>query len=338
MQLKKLIIFSTQIVVLLVLASKLELAQKAMAQEVSLGIYPPIMQIDSTPPSEPKADVFLENNTESSVDLNIVIKPFSASPSKDGQLQIEDTFSNFPDPLFANRIKILDEGEAVKSITLAPKQGKKLQLSLQIPSNEEKGDYYFSVLFVSKNNNSNLANSSLATAAIAMNVLLTVGPKGPTEGYIKEFSTPFLKDSGPVPFTINVVNKSDHFINPQGRIVIKNMFNQVIGKVDLLPVNILSNSERLIPDLKQQNPDTKEYAAIRDLLESNANPVAIWPEKFLLGPYTATLTVNLGDKSTILSRSITFFAFPINYLIGIILLVIILIFILVRIRKYNKVS
>jgi len=323
-------------IVLLILASKLGLVENTNAQEVSLGIYPPIMQVDSTPPSEPKGDIFLENNTESSVDLNIVIKPFSALPSKDGQIQIQDTFSSFPDPLFANRIKILDDGQAVKSVTLAPKQGKKLQLLLQIPGTEEKGDYYFSIIFVSKNNNSNLANSSLATGAIAMNVLLTVGPKGPTDGYIKEFSTPFFKDSGPVPFKINVVNKSDHFITPQGKIVIKNMFNQTIGKVDLLPVNILSNSERLIPDLKQQNPDSEEYVDLKSLISKNTNPIAIWPEKFLLGPYTATLTVNLDDKSQTLARTITFFAFPINYLVGIVLLVIILIFILLRIRKYSN--
>lgn len=336
MILKKIIILSTWILILLILASNIGLVKNIMAQEVSLGIYPPIMQIDSTPPAEPKGDIFLENNTDSSVDLNIVIKPFAPAQSKDGQLQIQDTFSAFPDPLFANRIKILDEGEAVKSITLAPKQGKKLQLVLQVPANEEKGDYYFSILFVSKNNNTNLANSSLATAAIAMNVLLTVGPKGATNGYIKEFETAFFKNSGPVPFTVNVVNKSDHFITPQGKIVIKNMFNQTIGRIDLLPVNILSNSERLIPDLKQQNPDSKEYAAANALLEEENIPVAIWPEKFLLGPYKATLTINLDDKSQTLSKTITFFAFPINYLIGIVLLIIILVFILLRVKKYTN--
>lgn len=305
----------------------------ANAQDVSIGVYPPIMQVDATAPAKPKADIFLENLTDKSVDISITYKPFTAANTNDGQIQIVDSFQNFPDPLFANRILILDQEKAVKTINLAPKQGKKLSLELLIPANEQKGDYYFSVIFSTNLSSSTLANASQVQGGVSMNVLLSIGPKGQTQGYIKDFSTPLFVNSGPVPFKVNIVNTSDHFIAPTGNITIKNVFGQEIGKVDLLGVNILSKSERFIPDLTQANPSSDVYKTISKTIDKNVDPVAIWPEIFLIGPYQATLHINLGDNQTTLVRSITFFAFPITYIIGLILIIIIVIFIILRVKK-----
>lgn len=307
--------------------------RQALAQDASLGIYPPIMQVDTIAPANPKADIFLENSTDKSVDINILYKPFASSQKKDGQIQILDSFSTFPDPLFANRIKILDQDIPVKSLTLAPKQGKKLTLELDIPAGQEKGDYYFTILFVQSPNLSTLANSSAQSAGVGMNVLLSIGPKGTTSGYVKEFSTPFFVDNGPVSFKIDLANTSNHFITPTGNITIKNMFGQTIGKVNLLSVNILSNSDRLIPDSLQANINAKNYENIKTALDKSISPVAIWPEIFLLGPYTATLNINLKDNTNSLRKSITFFAFPTTYLLAIIIILAITIFVILRVKK-----
>lgn len=305
----------------------------AHAQNVSLGIYPPIMQADVTAPADPKADIYLENQSDQSVDINIAYKAFQAANSLDGQIEILDNTSAFPDPLFFYRIKILDGNQSIKSLTLSPKQNKKLTIEMPIPANQAKGDYYFTVLFTSSPSNSIISNSSEQSLGVAMNVLLSVGPKGKTQGYIQQFSAPLFVNNGPIPFSLALQNTSDHFITPKGEIIIKNLFGQNVGKVTLMPVNILANSTRQIPDLLQADVNSKDYAVIQSIVEKNALPVAVWPEKFLIGPYTANLTLSLSDSGPTFTKSLLFFAFPLTYLIAIILIFIITIFIILRVKR-----
>lgn len=286
----------------------------SFAQNVNLGIYPPIFQIDSTPPADIKSIINLQNLSDETTFVNINIKPFRAAPSKDGQVELLDDFSSFVDPLFINRVRILDDNKRVTSLTLSPKQKKTLTMEIKIPDNQPHGDYYFTVIFSTIANSSILSNSTLQSGGIATNVLLTVGPKGKTEALIQDFSTPFFVNSGPVPFNIEIYNKSDHFITPSGEIVIQNMFGQSIGKITLLPVNILSNSSRLIPD------------------EKNQTNKAIWGEKFLIGPYNARLTLSLSDNGPQIQRTISFFAFPVTYLVAILILLLVTVFIILRVK------
>jgi hypothetical protein len=110
--------------------------------------------------------------------------------------------------------------------------------------------------------------------------------------------------------------------------VIKNMFGQIIGKVNLLPVNILANTVRRIPDSLQTNPNSNNY--------QGTFPVAVWPEKFLVGPYTATLTLALSDNGPLFTKELVFFAFPLEYLAAIILIICLIIFIAIRVNRQRK--
>ena len=158
--------------------------------------------------------------------------------------------------------------------------------------------------------------------------MLSIGPVGKPQGHIEDFSTPFFVSKGPIPFTVQVQNSSDHYVTPKGNIVIKNMFGQTIGKVNLLPVNILANTVRRIPDSLQ--------ASLNSNSDQGNFPVAIWPEKFLVGPYTATLTMALSDNGPLFTKEIAFFAFPLEYLTAILLIVCLIIFIAIRINKSRK--
>ena len=77
----------------------------------------------------------------------------------------------------------------------------------------------------------------------------------------------------------------------------------------------------------------KDYEKIRLVVEKNKSPVAVWPEKFLLGPYNATLTVSLSDEGPVFKRKIYFFAIPLEYSLGILAIIAIVAFIIVRVRK-----
>lgn len=310
------------------------------ASSISLGVYPPIIQINATPPANVSADIQIQNQGEKSRDLNIIIKPFKAANSQNGELSYlfaNDQFGT--DPLMLNRIKVIDENKKVNSITLAPKQEKKLKLNIDIPKGETPSDYYFSIVFVSRGEPAEVSktqiestlNASQNAAGIATNVLLSIGPKTKAEGEITEFSVPLFLEKGPVEFNIKVRNQSNFFITPRGSILIKNMFGQTIGRVDLLPVNILAHSVRLIPgsdqfDAKELKIDAKSWEAQK----------ALWSEKLLLGPYTATLAIALTEDGPVLRETIYFIGFPILIIIGSFIAVILLLIIIKKLQKKLK--
>ena len=306
----------------------------ANAQSVDLGIYPPVFEVQTTPPADVKVPFFIQNFQDQSVDLSISIKAFNASGSENGQIVFLNDTSSLPDPFLSSRIKISDNGSQISSLILSPKQKRNLTLNIKIPSNEPKGDYYFSLVFSSNGQPVSTGNFSLAQGGIASNILLSVGPLGKTQGIIDNFSAPFFTEKGPVPFNVRVKNTSDHYITPKGDVSIKNMFGQTVGKVNLLPVNILSNTIRRIPDsLQSGTAKDSDYNKIKAVVEKNEFPVAVWPEKFLFGPYTATLTIALSDQGPLFIKTVSFFAFPAEYLLGILLIIGLVIFIVIRVKQ-----
>lgn len=305
----------------------------AQAQGIDLGIYPPVFQVDVTPPADIKVPFFLNNYTDQSVDLNLSLKPFEASNDENGQISFLDN-PDFADPYIFQKVIVLEDGSPVKSVALSPKQQKQLVLEFKMPSNQARGDYYFSLIASSYDKTLNDSNLSKATAGIAANVLLSVGPQGKTQGILESFSAPFFITHGPLAFSVRFRNTSDHFIAPKGDIIIRNMFDQPVGKVKLLPVNILSNSIRRIPDSLQSGiaSDT-DYEQIRTVVEKNQFPVAVWPEKFLLGWYKATLTLSLSDQGPVIRKETIFLAFPIEYIIGILIVLGLVISIVLKVRR-----
>jgi hypothetical protein len=325
--------FSWATSAIFIIAISFFLVTPAHAQSVDLGIYPPVFQIQTTSPSNINVPFSIQNFADSSVDLTISLKPFTAATSENGNISFLNDLSSYPDPSLLQRIQVLDNDISIQSLTLAPKQKKDLRLTIEIPNNEVKGEYYISLLFISNNQNTINSNSSEATAGIASNILLSVGPFGDAKGYIEDFSaSPFITQ-GPIPFTVRVKNTSDRYITPKGDIVVKNMFGQIIGKVDLLSVNILSNTVRRIPDSVQSDINSPFYEQIKAVVDKNTYPVAVWPEKFLLGPYTATLTIALSSNGPLYKKSLIFFAFPAEYLLGIIIIIMIILFIALRVRR-----
>jgi hypothetical protein len=292
----------------------------AFAESISLGIYPPIIQIDAAPPAEVSSDIVIQNQGEESIILKIDIKPFKPKGTENGELSFlfdNDEFG--ADPQMIERIKVYDEDNEINSVTLSPKQEKKLNLKISIPKGQTPSDYYFSIIFISENTFSSDLNLSQAAAGVAINVLLSVGPKEKPKGEIIEYSAPFFLQKGPVPFKVRLRNESDFFITPKGAIIIKNMFGQTIGRIDLLPVNILAHSTRVIPSTE-------------NLKELTAN----WNENFILGPYTATLIIALSEEGPLFKRDIYFIGFPIEVIIGIVIVIIIIVFITKRLRKKLK--
>lgn len=303
----------------------------ARAASLSLAIDPPILIINAIPPTNATSSISIQNKGDTQITLQIQLKPFKAK-GENGEL----TFFKEVLPIFSN-VQVLDNDTPINSVTLGPKQEKSLSLNINIPQDANISDYYFSIIFTSTDSSQILSNSSANQVGIATNVLLSVGQKELPKASLEEFSTHFFFEKGPVPFTIRVKNSGTHFIKPTGEIIIKNMFGQSIGKSSLTGANILSDSTRAIP-----NSDYMQELRLKDVNSKAANyldfrhPIVLWKESFLIGLYTATLNISMSDEGPIFARTLYFFAFPIQGLIVIILLIIAAIIFRKRIKLYMK--
>lgn len=309
-----------KVLVLLLIVYLFTGVKSAFADTVTLGIKPTIIQIDTQGPADATAPFTLFNQSDQPITLTLLLRPFSASLSNDGQIApLGEGQIPGADPLIFQKVQIMDGVNTVSDITLAPQQKKTLNLHVILPKDEPPSDYYFSVIFVSNPIQNDQSSSSSLSGGISLNVLLSVGPKDKTTGHIKEFSTPFFVNGGPIPFNLLVENTSNHFFVPRGNVLIENMFGQLIGKINLQQVNVLSHSQRYIPDESQIS-----------------STQIIWPEKVVFGLYRATLTIALSSDGPLFQKSIYFFAFPFEILIGIGLILIILGVVISRVRKRLK--
>ncbi len=316
------------------------------ASGFDLSVTPSIFEIELTPPAQAtaKQTLSLENNSNDVLPLRILYQPFKPH-GDNGQIEyLSDGQIGGNDPKIFAKVQLLQNNQPVNAITLPPKTKRTFDLAVSVPKDEPPGDYYFSLIFASDTGDTTQDQSSIshATAGIAVNVLLSIGPKSATTGFVQEFSTPFLQNQGPVPFVVKIKNTSTHFIYPKAQIVITNMFGQSIGKVDLLPVNILANSSRDLPSKEQfvfaanaNTTNSQQVAQIQQTAQLGQKALAIWPEQFLLGPYTATLTVALSDQGPLYKQSIHFLALPVYLIAGLLICLLLITLIAKRLRIRN---
>ena len=316
--------------------------QRINAQEIGLGIYPPVSTVDALPPASVLVPLSVENSSTEPLTVALELKPFLPSSEEDGTVTYLSDDTVFPsgDVLLLQRIRIIHNKKQVSKLTLAPKEIAEVDVSIPLSKQTVPGDYYFSVIFTGQASlpgPEQNTQSSISQAGIASHILLSVGPKKKAQGEIKEFSSPFFLTQGPAPFTLRLTNTSPHTIAPTGSVYITNMFGQTVGKVDLLPVHILSNSTRLIPDRKQVNEDGEVKEALYEEFLTHG-PRVLWQESFLLGVYHATVKVKLSENGPILSQSTTFIAFPLPFLIGFGVVILLVITIIQRVRIKIKSS
>jgi hypothetical protein len=330
-------VFTILAVALLFALGSLHLPPVFASNDLSLSVAPPITQINGLPPIDVTGPLTIENKSGNDLNIQIILKPFRASDENNGQIEFlpSQAIQDFPDKNILQKIQILDNGTIVNKLELGPKEKKELQIHVGVPKNEPIADYYFSIIFLTTTQNNNTTpnptpdqNMTTAQGGIASNLLLSIGPKDAPKGYIQTFSAPLFLQSGPVPFTLAVKNAGEHILTPKGVILIRNIFGQTIGRVDIAPANILANSTRQLFALPS-NPQNPIDIDIN-------NPQVIWPETFLLGPYSANLSLAMSDKGPIYTRTIHFLVAPIQVVIGIIVAISMSITIYLRIRKRLK--
>ncbi len=312
------------------------------ADGTSIEVSPSVLKIQAKPPTDVWAPFIIKNQSDQQVELTIGYKAIDPQASQNGAvvfLKNGEPVSGQDKKIF-QKMQIVDNNNTSQNtLLLGPKQSTRLRLHIILPANEPSSDYYFSLIFlqntseinqnITNKNNSDQSSISILQTGIALNVLLAVGDQENAQGTINTFSTPFLREAGPVPFDLTVFNSGAHFISPHGQILVKNMFGQAIGKITIPSTTILAGTGRTLTNNVFANPSL--YGSSNASLQNSTT--LIWPENFLLGRYTATLSLTLSSNGPTYTRTIQFFALPVNYLLNISIGLVILLLIYLRLKK-----
>lgn len=286
----------------------LAFAQRANAEGLSLAIYPPIIEIQATPPSSPQAVITIQNQDSLPANLSIQIFALKQSPKNDGTVEYLDPNEASLSQVIKKRLQVIDNGRKVDSITLNPNEIRDVLLNLNLDKGDPAGDYYFSLVFLSEGVQLSDTNSSTIPAGIGTNVLVSVGPKEKPTGSIEEFKTKSFFSNGPIPFTLLLHNQSPHLVVPTGSIEIQNMLGKRIAKIKILPQYVLADSKRYLVDSAQTGTNPKVNQQVSNI--KWPNPFVLWPEKFLFGFYKAEAQIQLDTNGENIKASSIFFAFP----------------------------
>jgi len=99
---------------------------KIYAASFDLSVSPQIFQIDLTPPAvaQAKQTITLENNSDTTLPLQITLKPFRSDGDSGDITYLKDGERIGNDPDILNKVIISQNNQGLDSITLPPKSKK----------------------------------------------------------------------------------------------------------------------------------------------------------------------------------------------------------------------
>lgn len=180
-----------------------------------------------------------------------------------------------------------------------------ITFTITVPRNAEPGSHFGVMFFKAVAANQPKGALQVGTQVGTL-VLVTVPGNHLEKGNIVGFSTPSFIQRGPVNFDIKFQNSGTVYFEPKGVITVKNIFGKIVALVPIQGDVVLPTGERDI--------------------------YITWPTQFLLGPYSAVATIYDGDGNILTTESTTFFALPIWYIVGFI----VLFFVLFAIFRFLK--
>ena len=303
------------------------LTSSVSAQQVSLGLSPPLLEVLI----KPGRSIMVAYNLENSGDpVHINVKMASFEPKDNlGNVRIKDQLEG---PIRFN----LDNAdiELNTPFFLKSLSSQQLLLRIRIPENIENGDYYYTLLAETVPAASiEGIGSAQAKATIGANILITVTDSGVVEvkprialfdvlSKIKfnlfNKSIKIFDSFDNVPIVLIIENKGKNLIKPQGEITLRGSFG-LTSKYDVISKNILSESQRLL-----------EATPSADIGRINSTPTSLNLSGFFTGLYRLSADINFGENSPQIFASTSFFAFPFKLLFGLIIIIVGIIYIIKR--------
>lgn len=276
----------------------------ASAQQISLGLHPPLIESLIKPGKSILVAYKLENNGDPSI-MKATILPFRPK-GDNGEIEIAKEFDGPIRFSLDNSDLSLD-----KPFFMRPQESTQLLLKIRVPEGTPEGDYYYTLLVTTEPASLSAGNTgSAAQAGIGANIILSVSQTGYStiDAKISLFSVvsnltipftntkiPLFDSNDQVPLKMIVHNKGHHVLHPNGQITLKGNFGEH-ATYDIVPQNILSQSQRLIM--------ASGSASLNNTLSLSG---------FYIGKYSLSTNLNFGDNTPNLYAATTFYAFPFKF-------------------------
>ncbi len=255
------------------------------SQSINLSIEPSVFLINLKQGDSWASSIKINNNNESNLPYSVSLMDFEKD-KKDNFVPVLKPADSYPP---SSWIKI-----SQTEIDIKKGESGAIQFRVEIPADAKLGDHRALILVglspkSTKTSGTSVAVSSLISSVLSINVSGSIGDKL----IIKDFSASRLVYENPdVALKLELENKGNVRIEPEGTIEIKNLFGKNIGSVFL--------SKKIMAGLKF---GTKKSSYILNWSPSDVI--------FGLGPYMATVNLSYGGdiKNNITARSI-FWIFP----------------------------
>lgn len=286
----------------------------------ALTVSPPILEISADPGSIVEGEIKIFNESDRSQTFYTSFENFEPS-------------ENTGVPRFVGAETGLATWiSSTPSLTLTPQQELLVPYQISIPLDAEPGGYFAATFF-----GANAPESSGGTVSIGGRIgvlmLLRVNGDIPEAAGLFDYQTSsgnYLYTSTPIDFEYRFSNDGGDRVIPRGDIEIKDTFGRVRATIDanLTEGNVLPDSARLF-----SASWGKEGALLKGFF---ARAQYQW-NNFHLGFYSADLSLAWGSSNQIASDSLSFFVFPWQLLL-LILLISIFIFFVIKFggRAYKK--
>lgn len=193
--------------------------------------------------------------------------------------------------------------------TLAPQQQLQVPFTITVPADGEPGGHYGAILFRGLPASSTPGSPGVGISGrVGSVILLNVPGASYATGNIASFAGPAEYVShGPFQFSFTVNNTGNTHFSPAGQITLSGpLFGSTV---------IPFTSGIVFPGFDRTF-------------------TAVWPGRYAFGPMTATLALSIPDNSSTVTETVTFFAFPWQETL-IVLLALIILYVIFRTWKKN---
>lgn len=262
--------------------------QKMQAPPKSaLAISPPTFELSANPGDTLKNSIRVDNIAAEPLEIAVDRRNFTAL-GEEGGINLSDEEGKYS---LANWIEVTPDKAA-----LQPGESKTFEYTIKVPAFAEPGGRFGSIIFKTAAKQINSGQSGVAVAQeIGALIFIKISGEVKEKAAITDFAPRRgFYENGPVDFDLKVKNEGNVQFKPSGTITISNSLGQ---KVATIPVD----AQNVLPDA------TRKMAAT-------------WKNEWLLGQYTATLSLTYGNGKQILTASTTFWAFPYKPVLAVIII------------------
>lgn len=288
--------------VLLMLGTVARVSSQA-PDNLTIAISPQLLDITANP-GETISNVFrLTNVSETSIDIKTTPKNFTPR-GEEGAVDLTEDDTSYS---LAKWISVDPE-----MTTIQANKTHDFTVEINVPDDAEPGSHFGSVVFQTIPPEQE-GTAALVSQEIAPVILVRIAGDTTESAEIVEFTTNknFYSNEKTITFTSRIKNTGNVHFKPVGTIVVKDMFGNEVANIELDEKNVLPDSVRQF---------SSEWL----------------PDGVLIGNYTATLTIVSGDNNSIQTLETSFFAFPYQIILPVLVGLIILIVIIYKGRSRIK--